>query len=109
MVIFLHLLPELRLRKEWKKAEEALNSLVFEKDKKELSMNRIEYDELFCYIDDFCKGFEPWYHRQLLGSGAKKRNRKGKMSLSEIMTITIGFHRSGMSCFKYYYEELQRN
>ena len=72
-------------------------------------MKRIDYDELFCYTDDFCKGFEPWYHRQLLGSGAKKRNRKGKMSLSEIMTITIGFHRSGMNCFKYYYEDLQRN
>jgi hypothetical protein len=31
------------------------------------------------------------------------------MSLSEIITILIGFHQSGMSCFKYFYLELMRN
>lgn len=72
-------------------------------------MNRIDYEELFCYTDDFCKAFEPWYNQQLLDSLEKSRKRKGKMSLSEVVTILLGFHRSGMSCFKYYYENLQRN
>ena len=31
------------------------------------------------------------------------------MSLSEIITILIAFHQSGMSCFKYFYLELMRN
>ena len=72
-------------------------------------MNRIDYDELFCYIDDFCKGFEPWYEKQLLSDGKRKRRRGRKMSLSEMVTIMIGFHRSGMSCFKYYYDAVLRD
>ena len=31
------------------------------------------------------------------------------MSLSEIITILIAFHQSGMACFKYFYLELMRN
>jgi len=31
------------------------------------------------------------------------------MSLSEIITILIAFHQSGMACFKYFYLELIRN
>ena len=72
-------------------------------------MNIIDYDELFCYTDDFYKGFEPWYNKQLITSGEKIRIRNGKMSLSEIVAISLGFHRSGMSCFKYYYQHIQRN
>lgn len=68
----------------------------------------IDYDELFCFVDDFCKGFEPWYRRNLITSGTKKRNRQCKMSLSEIITILIAYHQSGMSCFKYFYLELIR-
>ena len=69
----------------------------------------IDYDSLFCFVDDFCKGFEPWYKKSLITCGAKKRNRECKMSLSEIITILIAFHQSGMACFKYYYLELMRD
>jgi len=69
----------------------------------------IDYDSLLCFVDDFYKGFEPWYKRSLLTSGTKKRNRECKMSLSEIITILIAFHQSGMTCFKYFYLELIRN
>ena len=69
----------------------------------------IDYDSLFCFVDDFYKGFEPWYKKSLLTCGTKKRNRQCKMSLSEIITILIAFHQSGMSCFKYFYLELMRN
>ena len=69
----------------------------------------IDYDRLFCFVDDFYKGFEPWYKRSLICSGTRKRNRECKMSLSEIITILIAFHQSGMSCFKYFYLELIRN
>lgn len=69
----------------------------------------IEYDKLYCYVDDFCKGFEGYYRKTLISSGTKKRNRACKMSLSEIMTILIAYQQSGMSCFKYFYQELQKN
>ena len=69
----------------------------------------IDYDSLFCFVDDFYKGFEPWYKKSLLTCGTKKRNRECKMSLSEIITILIAFHQSGMACFKYFYLELMRD
>ncbi len=69
----------------------------------------IDYDTLFCFVDDFYKGFENWYKKSLLTSGLRKRNRPSSMSLSEIITILIAFHQSGMACFKYFYLELMRN
>ena len=69
----------------------------------------IDYDSLFCFVDDFCKGFENWYKKTLITSGIRKRNKPCKMILSEIITILIAFHQSGMSCFKYFYLELMRN
>lgn len=63
----------------------------------------IDYDTLFCFVDDFCRGFEPWYKRQLISDGRTKRNRSGHLDLAEILTILIAYHRSGMSCFKYFY------
>lgn len=69
----------------------------------------IDFDTLFCFVDDFLKGFEPWYRKQLIGSGSIKRNRSCRLSLSEIITILIAYHQSGMACFKYFYLELCRN
>ncbi len=69
----------------------------------------IDYDSLFCFVDDFCKGFEKCYKKTLITSGIRKRNKPCKMILSEIITILIAFHQSGMSCFKYFYLELMRN
>lgn len=66
-----------------------------------------EYIKLFCDVDDFCKGFEPQYKKTLIGDGAIKRDRKTMLTLSEIITILVSYHASGMSCFKYYYNYLQ--
>ena len=57
---------------------------------------------LFCNIDDFCLAFEPEFNKRLLEDGTKKRNRKGKLCLSEVMTIIIWFHRSAYRTFKDY-------
>jgi hypothetical protein len=59
--------------------------------------------EIFCSIDDFCLVFEPAFHKKLISSGKKRRNRKSTMSMSEILTITILFHISGIRCFKHFY------
>ena len=58
---------------------------------------------IFCSIDDFCNVFEPSLKKKLLSEGKKVRNRKSKMSTSEVLTITILFHLSGMRTFKHFY------
>jgi len=66
----------------------------------------IDYDTLFCFVDDFCMAFEPWYQRQMLSDGSKKRTRSGYLNLSEILTILLAYHQSGMACFKFFYMTL---
>ena len=62
-----------------------------------------QFIELFCGVDDFCLEFEPEFNKQQLEDGTRKRIRKSKLSLSEVMTIIIWFHRSGYRTFKDYY------
>ena len=57
--------------------------------------------EIFCSIDDFCLDFVPKLGKRLLGS--KKRNKPGKLSLSEVMTIQVLFQISGYRNFKTFY------
>jgi len=66
----------------------------------------IDYDTLFWFVDDFCKGFEPWYKKQLISGHMISRRRDGHLTLSEVLTILIAYHQSGMSCFKYFYLNL---
>ena len=65
----------------------------------------LSLEELFCSVDDFCEGFEPLWKQQLLGFGLPLRNRARSLSLSEIMTLLIGFHQSCYRNFKTYYQE----
>jgi hypothetical protein len=60
---------------------------------------------MFCDIDDFCKWFEPLYMQRLLQSSQRHRVRQGQLTLSEIMTIIVYFHRSHYRDFKHYYTE----
>ena len=57
---------------------------------------------LFCDIDDFCLEFEPEWHKQLLTHNSKLPSGS-KLSLSEIMTIVVDFHRSAYRNFKHFY------
>lgn len=66
----------------------------------------VDYDTLFCYVDDFCCAFEPWYNKQLLSSGDRQRSRKGQLKLSEVLTILLAYPQSSMSCFQYFYFNL---
>lgn len=58
---------------------------------------------MFCDIDDFCKLFEPAFEEHLLESGTHQRRRRPQLSLSEIMTILVHFHRTSYRTFKAYY------
>lgn len=63
----------------------------------------MDLTEIFCDIDDFCKRLKPQWNRELLNKSKKKRDKKFTLSLSEIMTLIVEFHRSCYRTFKHYY------
>lgn len=64
----------------------------------------MELVTLFYLIDEFCKEYEPQWQQSLLDNGLKQRRTTSRLSLSEILTITIYFHLSGYRMFKWYCE-----
>lgn len=69
-------------------------------------INKIDLDALFCYVDDFCLGFEPEWYKKLIGKTSPISN---EMTLAEILTILIWFQTSGWRCFKNFYLYLQQH
>ena len=71
-------------------------------------MERIlmDFTELFCDVDDFCREFEPLWCQRQISDGRRRRRRKTRLSLSERMTIVIAFHSSGYRDFKHFYSML---
>lgn len=65
--------------------------------------------EIFCVADDFCKEFEKEIKKNAIpqgktdGKAPRRRNRKGRMSDAEIITILICFHFNTYRNFKHYY------
>jgi len=59
--------------------------------------------ETFCLIDDFCRQFEPAWHRRMLSAGSKKRRRRPELSLAELMTLAVLFHQLRFRQFKSFY------
>lgn len=66
----------------------------------------MDWDALYCAVDDFCKAFETVWRARMIGSGERKRQRASRLSLSEMLTIVVGFHESGYRTFKWYYMSL---
>lgn len=56
---------------------------------------------IFCHIDEFCKTFEKELSKKFFPG--RKRSCVCRMTLSEILTITVYFHYSGYKNFKDYY------
>ncbi len=63
----------------------------------------MDWDALYCLVDDFCKAFEPVWRSRMIADGEQRRKRSGQLSLSEMLTIMIGFHMSGYRTVKKYY------
>ena len=60
--------------------------------------------EIFCFLDEFCKYFEPELKKRAMSTSRKlHRNRPGRMSDSEIMTILVLFHTSRFRDLKSFY------
>jgi transposase len=66
----------------------------------------MDFTELFCAVDDFCREFEPLWRQRQISDGQRRRRRKTQLSLSERMTIVIAFHSSGYRDFKHFYSML---
>ncbi|KJV85716.1 transposase [Orientia tsutsugamushi] len=57
---------------------------------------------VYYLIDNFCKIYQDWERKRLIPS-SNQRNRDGKLSLAELLTITIYFYLSPCKDFKNYY------
>ena len=64
-----------------------------------------EITEIFYLCDDFSKEFDKSFKKHILQSdnGKKTRNKPGKLSHSEVMTILISLHLGGYRNLKHYY------
>jgi hypothetical protein len=60
----------------------------------------VPLDEIFCFIDDFCKHFESAQKGNLLPNPDRKRQKACRLHLSEIMTILVLFQLSQYRTFK---------
>ena len=60
--------------------------------------------EIFCILDEFCKYFTPELKKhQLPAPGKRHRNRKCRLSDSEVMTILVIFHTKHFRDLKSFY------
>lgn len=63
----------------------------------------IPLEEIFCFLDDFCKHFQKAQTTYLLTHDKRKRHRICRLTLSEVMTILVLFHLSHYRTFKDFY------
>lgn len=61
--------------------------------------------EIFCLADDFCKYFSSELKKYQLSDGRKHRNKPGRLSDAEVITILILFHSKGFRCLKHFYTQ----
>ncbi len=61
--------------------------------------------ELFCAVDDFWNTVAPGWHQMMLATGHTKRQRRGQLTTSEMMTILIHVHQSHYRDFKAFYTD----
>ena len=67
-------------------------------------MDKAKSVEIYCVVDEFCKGADRYMApKTLVEDGKRKRHRKPMMSDSEVMTILIMFHLSRMRDLKSFY------
>jgi hypothetical protein len=63
----------------------------------------MDWERFFCDVDDFCLVAEPLLRQRMLAEGRRHRNRKGRLTASEIITILIAFHQGNFRTFKHFY------
>jgi hypothetical protein len=66
-------------------------------------LDTLKLTEIFIACDDFCQEFQ---HYSISQAYQQPERKERQMSDSEMMSILIFYHHSGMRCFKYYYEQI---
>ena len=68
-------------------------------------ITRDKITEIFCAVDEFCKLYEYETAKSALidAFGKKRRNRKARLSDSEIITILLMYHFGSFRNFKHFY------
>ena len=56
--------------------------------------------KIFCDIDDFMQEFETLYKQKMIEDKEMIGRVSSRLSMSEVMTIIVYFHRSGYRTFK---------
>ncbi len=69
----------------------------------EYEFNENKLIEIFIFVDDFCKNLDQWIAENQVKDIS---TFKGRLSVSEILTILIYYHHSGYKCFQYYYQRM---
>ena len=73
-----------------------------------LYLDETKLIQIFCDCDDFYKKYEQFIADKPIGIKKSNAHRKPSLAVSEVMTILIVYHLTGMKCFQYYYTELVR-
>lgn len=72
-----------------------------------LYLDETKLIQIFCDCDDFYKNYEQFIvNTSLLDGKSPKANRKPTLHTSEIMTLLILYHLTGIKCFQYYYTDV---
>jgi hypothetical protein len=67
---------------------------------------KVDITEIFCFVDDFCKYVNEELSKKAIESGDKLRKptRIPGLTVAEIITIMLLFHKSPNKNFKYFYK-----
>lgn len=63
----------------------------------------IEITEIFCLADDLCKYFSHELKKHQISDVKLHRNKPGRLSEAEVITILILFHRKRFRSLKHFY------
>lgn len=67
-------------------------------------ITRLDLTQIFCEVDDFCQDFQKYQDKYpKLPTDDRQKQCTSRLCVSEVMTITIGFHGSGYRNFKEFY------
>src|SRR5436309_14605430 len=63
-----------------------------------------DFTAIYCFVDDFIKNLNNNF--LTINSSKAKTGISNYLSISEILTILLGYYDSCCDCFKHYYQEV---
>ncbi len=63
-----------------------------------------DFTSIYCFVDDFIQNLNS--NLSVINSSKSKPGVSNYLSISEVLTIIIGYYYSCCDCFKHYYTEV---